>query len=335
MNQKDRAQLGDSLHARTQRVRVASDEFVDAARAHERLEANNAALDQRLKLVEVARHQPAPQSEVNLRRALHRLELQVERRDVRRHWEVVERHVDEGRISPSCECRRPVLDVLPLGPARFVEMDVRIDTAGKHMQAGRVDLFAVSGKVRSDRNDLVAGGRDIGLLDSAGRHDRAAANDHSFANRSRNPLSTSIATATSSVFTDSAGLWLMPPLQRTKSIPTSVRADMATASCPAPLASSTSGCPRSRTACARLQTRRCEHGTVASSLIWLVLSPIPRCFAISAAMSRRRREATRRRASSACRTSRLRVTSPGTTLAAPGRTSSCPTVATSPSWLPA
>src|SRR5258708_18802220 len=320
MDEQDRAQSGDSLHAFAQRSLISGGEFVDAARAHERLEAHDPALDQRLQLVEVARHEPARQSEVDLGRVLHRLELQVERGDVRRHREVVERHVDEGRVAPGGQRRRLVRDVLPFGPARFVEMDVRIDAARKHVQAGRVDLFAVAGKVEADRNDLVAGDRDIGFLDSAVCHDRAPANDHDSASNSRNPDSTSIATATSSVVTDSAGLWLMPPLQRTKSIPTSVRADMATASCPAPLASSTTGWPRSRTARERLETRRREQGTVASSLIWLVLSPMPLCWAISAATSRRCREPSRRSASSACRTSRLRVTSPGTTLAAPGRT---------------
>jgi len=37
------------------------------------------------------------------------------------------------------------------------------------VKAGRVDLFAVIGKVQSDCNDLVAGDGDIGFLDPRGQ----------------------------------------------------------------------------------------------------------------------------------------------------------------------
>ena len=89
MDQQDRTQLGDPRHTLAQRRRVACRELVDPAWAHERLEAHDPAPEQGLQAVEVAWHQPAPQSEVNLRRPLHRLELQVERGDVRSHGEIV------------------------------------------------------------------------------------------------------------------------------------------------------------------------------------------------------------------------------------------------------
>src|SRR6266852_9471205 len=127
------------------------------------------------------------------------------------------------------------------------------------MQARRVDLLALTGKIQSDCSDLVAGDRDIGLLDSAGSHDRAAADDHASAANSRNRETTSIATATSSVVTDSAGLWLMPPLQRTNSIPTSVSADIAPASCPAPLARRITGWPSSSMLRTNSATSRGAH----------------------------------------------------------------------------
>src|SRR3989442_11161329 len=95
----------------------------------------------------------------------------------------------------------------------------------------------VRGRVQPARRYLVARDGYVGFLGSARSHDHAAADDHVSASSSRQRASTSIATATSSVVTDSAGLWLTPPLQRTNSIPTSVSADMATASWPAPLAS--------------------------------------------------------------------------------------------------
>ncbi len=50
-----------------------------------------------------------------------------------------------------------------------------------------------------------------------------------------NDSSTSADTAASSAVMDSAGLWLMPPAQRTNSIATRVRSAIAIASWPAPL----------------------------------------------------------------------------------------------------
>ena len=121
-------------------------------------------------------------------------------------------------------------DVFPFGPAGLIEMDVRIDAARKQVQAGGVNLFALFVEVWADIDDLVTGDRDVGLFDSAGGDDGAAPNDHRLASSSRKRLKTSSATSTSSVVTDSAGLWLTPPLQRTNNIPTSVSADITTAS---------------------------------------------------------------------------------------------------------
>src|SRR3984893_10014864 len=105
------------------------------------------------------------------------------------------------------------------------------------MQALRVDLLAGLVEIRPDRRDTTVRDLDVGDLATPSRDHRASADDHPCAKSSRKWLSTSIATATSSVVTDSAGLWLTPPLQRTKSIATSVSSDIVTASCPAPLGS--------------------------------------------------------------------------------------------------
>src|SRR5207248_10435395 len=121
-----------------------------------------------------------------------------------------------------------------------VEGHGRVDAAGKHVKSGRVDLVAVFVEIRSDRGDLVTRDRDVGLLDAPRGDDRPAADDHSI---SRNRPSTSIATATSDVCTNSAGLWLTPPLHRTNSMPTSVIEAMTTASWPAALVSSRGRCP--------------------------------------------------------------------------------------------
>src|SRR5579864_9504109 len=126
-------------------------------------------------------------------------------------------------------------DVLPLRAAGLVEVDVRIDPTRKDVQAGGVDLVSAGFEVLGDRGDPSILDRDVGDLGAGRGHHRAAADDQGSASRSRKRPSTSMATATSSSATDSSGLWLTPPRQRTKSMPTSVSADMVTASCPAPL----------------------------------------------------------------------------------------------------
>src|SRR5207253_7203337 len=124
-----------------------------------------------------------------------------------------------------------------------------------------VDLFAVPGEIRSDVRDVAAVEGNVRLPHGARGDHGPAANDHCWPSRSTKRLSTSMATPTSAVVTDSAGLWLTPPLQRTNSIPTSVSEDITTASCPAPLVSSNSCCRQSLTACARRLTSRGEHRT--------------------------------------------------------------------------
>src|SRR5690242_6956080 len=117
-------------------------------------------------------------------------------------------------------------DVLPSGAAGFVEVDVGVDSAGEDVQARGVDLLAAARDIRTDLGDDTAFDDDVGKLDTTGRHDGAAADDHCSARSSRNLPRTSIATATSSVATDSAGLWLTPPLHRTNSMPIWVISDM-------------------------------------------------------------------------------------------------------------
>src|SRR3989475_8968393 len=112
---------------------------------------------------------------------------------------------------------------------------MRIDAARKDVQAGRVDLVGRGpAEVRTDRDDATVRDFDVGFVDAACRDDRASADDHDSDSSSRNVKRTSIATATSSMVTDSAGLWLTPPLQRTKSIAPSRRADIATPTGPPP-----------------------------------------------------------------------------------------------------
>ena len=93
-------------------------------------------------MVEISRHQPAPQREVGERLvlgdgALFRETLRV---DERRRG--VQRHVEEGGRPARRTRPRAGRDALPIGAARFVEMHMRVDDAGEHEQAGGVDLLA-------------------------------------------------------------------------------------------------------------------------------------------------------------------------------------------------
>src|SRR5207302_1391608 len=241
---------------------------------------------------------------------------------------VVEWHVDKRRVAAGRQCRRPVGDVLPLRAPWFVEVDVRIDSAREDVESSGVNFLTVAAEVRSDVGDAVARDCDVSLDDAKRCHDRTPADDHCFARSSRKRLSTSSATATSSVVTDSAGLWLTPPLQRTNSIPTSVSEDITTASCPAPLVSSNSCCRQSLTACARRLTSRGEHRTAGFDETARTSTDSLRRRAVSRARASSASATLVRTPSSAWRTSRLSAAWPGITLAAPGSTSSLPTVAT-------
>ncbi len=230
MDEENRVQLGETLHALAQGDLITGGKLVDSARAHEGLESHHTALDHRRELVEVARDKASPKAEVDLRRTPHRGQLQVESLDGRRDRQVVQRHVDEARVAARGQRCRAVGDVLPVGSAGLVEVDVRVDAAGKDVQPRGVDLFAASCRIRTDLGDDPILDRDIRRTDPTRRDDSAAADDHCSARSSRNLPRTSIATPTSSVATDSAGLWLTPPLQRTNSMPMSVISDMYTPS---------------------------------------------------------------------------------------------------------
>src|SRR5256712_14216824 len=145
-------------------------------------------------------------------------------------------------------------------------MDMRVDAAGKDAQPGRVDLLTVLSEVRPDLSDPAVPDPDVSRFDAVGGDHRPAADDHVRARRSRKRPSTSIATDTSAAVTDSAGLWLTPPLQRTKSMQAPGRADIATASLPAPLVISNGCCFEFFTAWVSSDTSRGSHRTAAFSL---------------------------------------------------------------------
>ena len=134
VHQQYRAAARDARHAFAQSDRVARGKLVDAARAHEGFESEHTAIDQGVELVDVARHQAAPDAEIDDRRHRSRGELEVESIDVDRHGQAVQRHVDVARVTAGRERGRPARDGLPLGAARLVEVHVGVDPAGKHVK---------------------------------------------------------------------------------------------------------------------------------------------------------------------------------------------------------
>src|SRR5439155_1226294 len=106
--------------------------------------------------------------------------------------------------------------------------DVRVDAAGKDVQPGRIDLLTVLSEIRPDLGDPAVPDPDVSRFDTVRGDHRPPADDHLRARRARKRPRTSIATDTSAAVTDSAGLWLTPPLQRTKSMQAPVSADIAT-----------------------------------------------------------------------------------------------------------
>src|ERR1700674_966445 len=171
MHQEDGVQLRDSLHALAQSPFIACREFVDSARAHERLEPDHSAVRQLGESIEVARHEPAPKPEVDQRRAPGGFELEVEGGAVRGDGQVVQRHVDEGRVAACRESRGAVGDRLPLRAARLIEVDVRVDPAGEDMEAGGVDLLRPDSQVGTDLAYATACHRDVGDDNRGARYD--------------------------------------------------------------------------------------------------------------------------------------------------------------------
>src|SRR5205807_7311206 len=215
VDQQDRIQMGYSLHAFPQNRFVARRELVDAARAHERLEADHSALGELLEVTEVVRDETAPPAGIEARRALRSFPLEVERLGRCSDREVVERHVDETRVAAGRQRGRARCNRLPFGSTRVVEMDVRVHAAGEDMHAGGVYVTGRrGGEVRADRGDGAVRDADVRDGDGSARDDAAASDDQvelahaevGAASSSRNLVTTSIATATSSVVTDSAGL---------------------------------------------------------------------------------------------------------------------------------
>ena len=177
MKQQDRSERGDLLHALVQREVVDGRELVDPRMAHEGLEARDTPLVLLGEPFDVPRDQAAPESEVDERRRLHNGKLGVERRPVDGDRDVVERHVDVRREPASSQRPRSRCNAFPVGAPRVVEVDMRIDAAGKDMEPGAVNLLDSGCKLRADVGNESVRDADIHPLNRVSQDDVCSAHD--------------------------------------------------------------------------------------------------------------------------------------------------------------
>ena len=206
-------------HPLEQRQVVGGRELLDAARRHEGLEADDAARGQLVEPVEVARHEPAPQRDVDVRAPRRRRDLGVERGAVDGRRDRVERHVDRARRAAGGERRGAGVEALPVRAARVVEVDVRVDGAGQREQPARVDLLAprpaAPARPPRSRRPATAMSRGPAPSTSAPRITRSALTRRA---RARSGRGRRARPRRPRRRPTRPGWWLTPPAQRTKSI---------------------------------------------------------------------------------------------------------------------
>ena len=114
----------------------------------------------------IARHDAAPESDVDVAPAARRGALRLQASDGCRRRNAVERHVDDRRHAAGGRGARRVLEAFPLGSARLVDVHVGVDEAGQHdVCAGvqlrhacrAVDVSRRQPTMRPSRTSIVAG----------------------------------------------------------------------------------------------------------------------------------------------------------------------------------
>ena len=212
MHRDELAQSRRAFHPLAQRVVIHAGKILNAAAGHERLEANRTALAEFLQLVQIVRHESAPEGEVRQRPVLRDRKFLVEALAVNRRRMGIERHVEEHRPAPRRQRARAGFDSLPIRAARIVEVDVRINQAGENVEPLRVNDLARRTLERClQRDDSSI--RDANVQDALGhwQDDRASADDEvksaqvDLAREWRKSFITAIATDTSSAVADSSG----------------------------------------------------------------------------------------------------------------------------------
>ena len=162
VNRDKKVQLCGASHSGAQCFLIHEWEIANAAVAHERLQTNDAAIAQRFKIVEISRDKSAPQSEIHERTGLGCGAFQFETLAIRRGRTRVQRHLEHGGGSARGRRPRTSGEAFPIRPARFIEMNVRVDDPGKNSQIARIDFrFRRAGQVFREGNDLSFADSDV------------------------------------------------------------------------------------------------------------------------------------------------------------------------------
>ena len=127
VHEHGQAEIRRHLHSPPERRVVDALKIIDPTPAHERLDADDAAVGELGQLAHVAGHETAPDAEVGSRHASGSRELRVERCGIERGGRGVERHVDKERASAGGDRCRAGRQALPVGPSRVVEVHMRVD----------------------------------------------------------------------------------------------------------------------------------------------------------------------------------------------------------------
>ena len=105
--------------------------------------------------------------------------LRSNERAVDRRRRRVQRHVEEARATTGREGRGAGREPLPVGPARIVEVHVRIDDAGEDVEAGGVDLRrGIALELRADLGDQAVEDPDVGPCNTVRPHHPGSADEN-------------------------------------------------------------------------------------------------------------------------------------------------------------
>ena len=113
----------------------------------EALEAEDTGIVKWTELIQVCRDQSSQETDVDLTLALCRLFFDLERVDIDRDGDAVERHVDQRRDPAGSCCGRCALEALPVGMPGLVHVHVGIDQTG-HEHDVRIELDRLIGRER-------------------------------------------------------------------------------------------------------------------------------------------------------------------------------------------
>ena len=130
-------------------------ELVNAGWTQKAFEAEHAGPGQRREIGGVARHDAAPETDIDVTSAMGGATLGVQAGHGRGRRNAVQRHVDERRDAARRRRARRRLEPFPIGAAWVVDMNVGVNQAGQHDVGARID-FADAGRpirMRTDRHD--------------------------------------------------------------------------------------------------------------------------------------------------------------------------------------